>query len=109
MEKDIPPEWVNLYSLYQHNVLKFFNELDQIFAQYLEFILDLQQDWVNFWRIIYNPNLSLTNNLSENFEILSLKISPTDELKNQRRKVQKTKPERKHEILNQSLSKLPLY
>lgn len=109
MEKDIPLEWINLYSMYQHNVYKFFNELDKIFTQYLEFMIDLQQDWLSFWKIILNSDLPYSPNFAVKPTIVTPNSTPTKESLVQQRKVEKIKDKKENKILNQSLSKLPLF
>ena len=107
MENDIPLEWINLYSMYQHNVFKFFNEMDKIFAHYFEFIINLQRDWLNYWQITLNSDLPIAPNFAEKNTNYSKRSTSNKETIIQKRKFGKTG--KGHEILNQSLSKLPLY
>ena len=92
--------------MYQHNVFKFYNELDKIFTQYLEFIMDLHQDWLNYWKIILNSTLPVGPNFENNLTKVTPNSRPAKESFAEQRKIKKTG---RHEIHNSSLSKLPLF
>ena len=104
MEKEIPHESNNLYSIYQQNVHKFFNELRKSIFSYRQSMTNLQLECIRSCEIILNPVFAL----NQNFANKSTVITPTT-LK-MTSPVQQTKIEEKtneHTIQKQTPSELP--
>ena len=107
MEKEIPHESNNLYSIYQQNVHKFFNELSKSIFSYRQSMTNLQLECIRSCEIILNPVFAL----NQNFANKSTVITPTT-LK-MTSPVQQTKIEEKakaanvHTIQKQTPSELP--
>jgi len=106
VEKEIPHELYNLYSIYQQNVHKFFNELRKSIFSYRQSMTILQLECIRSCEIIIN--LAFTFN--QNFANKSTVITPT---LNMTSPVQQTKIEEKakagneYTIQNQTPSQLP--
>ena len=104
MEKEIPHESNNLYSIYQQNVHKFFNELRKSIFSYRQSMTNLQLECIRSCETILNPVFAL----NQNFANKSTVITPTT-LK-MTSPVQQTKIEEKtneHTIQKQTPSELP--
>jgi len=104
VEKEIPHESNNLYSIYQQNVHKFFNELSKSIFSYRQSMTNLQLECIRSCEIILNPVFAL----NQNFANKSTIITPTT-LK-MTSPVQQTKIEEKaneHTIQKQTPSELP--
>jgi len=108
VEKEIPHESYNLYSIYQQNVHKFFNELRKSIFSYRQAMTNLQLECIRSCEIILN----LAFAFNQNFANKSTVITPTTTLKITS-PVQQTKIEAKakvayeHTIQNKIPSELP--
>ena len=103
VEKEIPQESNDLYSIYQQNVHKFFNEFYKSISQYQQYMTNLQLEWFKSCGMMLNPTLAF----SENFENTSL-VTTSPEMNSA---TQQTKIEKdiayNHTIENKTPSKLP--
>ena len=108
MEKEIPHESYNLYSIYQQNVHKFFNELRKSIFSYRQAMTNLQLECIRSCEIILN----LAFAFNQNFANKSTVIIPTTTLKItspvQQTKIEaKVKVANEHTIQNKIPSELP--
>jgi len=108
VEKEFPQESNNLYSIYQQNVHKFFNELRKSIFPYRQSMTNLQLECIKSCEIILNPALAFNQNFANKPTV----ITPTPPLK-MTSSVQQTKIEEKakaaneYTIQNQTPSELP--
>ena len=108
MEKEIPQESNNLYSIYQQNVHKFFNELRKSIFSYRQSMTNLQLECIKSCEIILNPALAF----NQNFANKSTVITPTTPLKmtspvRQTKIEEKAKAANEYTIQNQTPSGIP--
>ena len=96
MEQEIPQESNDLYSIYQQNVHKFFNEFCKSITQYQQSMTNLQLECIKSCGIILNPALAF----NQNFENKSTVITPTTSIK-MTSSVQPTKIEEKAKASNE--------
>lgn len=108
MEKEIPQESDDLYSISQQNIHKFFNEFNKSISQYQQFMASLQLECIKSCGTILDSSLSF----NQKFVNKPTVIPPTIPLK-MTPPVQQTKIEEKaiaaneHTVQNQTISKLP--
>jgi len=95
VQKEIPHESNNLYSIYQQNVHKFFNELRKSIFSYRQSMTNLQLECIRSCEIILN----LAFAFNQNFANKSTVITPTT-LK-MTSPVQQTKIEAKAKVANE--------
>jgi len=108
VEKEIPQESNNLYSIYQQNVHKFFNELRKSIFSYRQSMTNLQLECIKSCEIILNPALAF----NQNFANKSTVITPTTPLKmtslvQQTKIEEKAKAANEYTIQNQTPSQIP--
>jgi len=72
VEKEIPQESNNLYSIYQQNVHKFFNELRKSISQYRQSMTNLQLECIKSCGIILNPALPFNQKFANKSTVLAL-------------------------------------
>ena len=105
MEKEIPQEFNDLYSICQQNVHEFFNEFVKSISQYQQSMTNLQLECIKFCGIMLNPALAF----NQNFEnkpavIITAKMtSPVQETKIEEKAIAANQ----HIIQNQTPSELP--
>ena len=107
MEKEIPQESNDLYSISQQNFHKFFNEFNKSISQYQQSMTNLQLECIKSCGIILDSALPFNQKFVNKSTVITptipLKITPT---------VQQTKIEEKvmaaneHTVQNQTISKL---
>ncbi len=108
MEKEIPQESNDLYSISQQNFHKFFNQFNKSISQYQQSMTNLQLECIKSCGIILNSTLPF----NQKFVNKSTVITPTIPLK-MTPPVQQTKIEEKvmaaneHTVQNQTDSNLP--
>ena len=107
MEKEIPHESNNLYSIYQQNVHKFFNELSKSIFSYRQSMTNLQLECIRSCEIILNPVFALNQNFANKSTVITpttLKMtSPVQQTKIE----EKAKAANEHTIQKQTPSELP--
>ncbi len=102
MEKEIPPESNDLYSIYQQNVHEFFNEFFESISQYQESMTNLQLEYIKSCGIMLYPAFAFNQNFEN--ETTPLKMtSPVQQTKIE----EKPMAENQHTIQNQTPSELP--
>ena len=103
MEKEIPQESNDLYSIYQQNVHKFFNEFYKSMAQYQQSMTNLQLEWFKSCGTMLNPAIAFNQNFEKSTKTTPPKMASP---------AQQTKIEEAvasyHTIENQTPSDLPL-
>jgi len=108
VEKEFPQESNNLYSIYQQNVHKFFNELRKSIFTYRQSMTNLQLECIKSCEIILNPSLAFNQNFANKSTVITpatpLKItSPVQQTKIE----EKAKAANEYTIQNQTPSELP--
>jgi len=107
VEKEIPHESNNLYSIYQQNVHKFFNELSKSIFSYRQSMTNLQLECIRSCEIILNPVFALNQNFANKSTVITpttLKMtSPVQQTKIE----EKSKAANEHTIQKQTPSELP--
>ncbi len=105
MEKEIPQESNDLYSIYQQNVHEFFNEFVKSIYQYQQSMINFQLECIKSCGIILNPALAFNQNFeNKSTIIIPLKMtSPVQQTKIE----EKIMAADKHIIQNQTPSELP--
>ena len=82
MEKEIPQESNDLYSIYQQNVHKFFNEFYKSISQYQQSMTNLQLEWFKSCGIMLNPALAFNQNFEKSTKTTPPKVeSPAQQTK----------------------------
>ena len=107
MEKEIPHESYNLYSIYQQNVHKFFNELRKSIFSYRQSMTNLQLECIRSCEIIINLAFAFNQNFANKSTVntpTTLKMtSPVQQTKIEA----KAKVANEHTIQNKIPSELP--
>ncbi len=103
MEKEIPQESNDLYSIYQQNVHEFFNEFVKSISQYQQSMINFQLECIKSCGIMLNPTLAF----NQNFENKPAVITPAKMTSPvQETKIEKAIAANQH-IQNQTPSELP--
>ena len=80
MEKEIPQEFNDLYSIYQQNVHQFFNEFFKSISQYQQSMTNLQLECIKSCGIMLNPALAFNQNFENKSTVITpVKISSPDQ------------------------------
>jgi len=108
VEKEIPQESNDLYSIYQQNVHNFFNELRKSVFKYRQSMTNLQLECIKSCGIILNPALPFNQKFANKSTVLApappLKMIPPAQ---QTKIVEKTKAANEYTIQKQTPSELP--
>ena len=105
MEKEIPQESNDLYSIYQHNIHKFFNELSKSISQYQQSMTNLQLECIKSCGIILNSALPFSQKLANNSTMITSVTPPKVMLPTQTKIEEKSNNANEYTIQTQIYSK----